>query len=644
MENTSCTTLTRDVLHDEKVLPDYTFDISVVVHELAHQWFGDLVTCKDWSNIWLNEAFASYSEALYWQESRKEDEFLYKVQQDMTRYLDEANRLYKRPIVTKIYKHADELFDAHSYRKGSCVLHMLRQHIGNTNFKNSLIEYLRVYQNSNAETDDFRKICEKISGKDLQQFFGQWLYREQHPVLDVEYSLNNNNQKDNKKMKIKITQVQNEDAFVFPLEMKIVFANDAKDKKPEGYQISGKVFEEEIDIPYGKSIDWISIDPNFKLLKEIKSIKILEEKDDFKLKEILVNQLKNSFTIVECIQALNLLKNYYSEDIISVLENKIVQGDFYGVSVEAANVLGSYYDKSNYVKTDNAYKALVRCLKNSNVLASQVRRAIIRNIGTFERPESLPLLLDQLKDQNYFIQAVAATAIGKSAKNIPAFSKEQKEQKETIIKKLKEIAAGPTTFQNVVASGAIDGLKEFYKDENTNTIIEIADFLIRKTTDKNEYYVRASATTALGKFLVTNNEEIGINKEISKKAQEMNKRVFDCLTKLLQDQRRRIKINACTALADIDSKMLTLDPRLVESIKALVDVAEHDLDGFVRRPAERCANIIREWIKELTSKPPKLGIKLRERREFLLPASYSESEKEDNERTLETIRMSIVEC
>ena len=139
-------------------MPDYNIDIEVVSHELAHQWFGDLVTCKDWSNVWLNEGFASYSEALYWQESRGQDEFLFKIYQDMYNYFEESNKFYKRPIVTKTFKHPDDLFDSHSYLKGSCVLHMLRYYIGETNFKNSLKEYLLAYKYNNAETNDFMAI------------------------------------------------------------------------------------------------------------------------------------------------------------------------------------------------------------------------------------------------------------------------------------------------------------------------------------------------------------------------------------------------------------------------------------------------------------------------------------------------------
>jgi aminopeptidase N len=647
MENTTCTTLTKDILHDEKVLPDYNFDITVVAHELAHQWFGDLVTCQSWSHIWLNEAFASYAEALYFEFSKNKDEFLYKVFQDNNRYLDEANQLYKRPIVTKIYKHPDELFDAHSYRKGASILHILRNTIGDTNFKNSIKEYLHIYKNSNAETDDFRKVCESITGRNLQEFFEQWIYRKGHPVLDIEYSLIEKEKGNSLKIKIKQSQKEEEEKgeFLFPLEIRIVFSNESKDKEPEIIQISKKINEKEILIPEAKSISWISIDPNLKILKEIKSIKIIEEKEEngFLLKNILINQLKNGNTAIERIQAANFLKNHYSNDVVKILEDTIKKDEFYGVSIQAANTLGSYYDKTNLEKSNTSYNSLIQCLSDSNVSLSLIRRAVIRNIGLFERKESIPILLEQMTNKNYYIQANTATALGKSGKNLSNFNKE-KDQKKDLIKKLKGIVNGPKTFQNVVASGAIDGLKEFYKDDDVELVIDIANFLIDKTDIRNEYYIRSTATAALGKFLLTSNKKIAKdNEKLSQKIKEMNLNTFDCLLKLLYDDRRRIKVNACSALADIDAKPSTLDPRLIQSIEILSDVAKHDLDGFVRRPAERCANIIREWIKEMTSKPLQLDIKLREKREFITRFDYSQEEKENNEKLLKSIRTLIME-
>ena len=88
----------------------------------------------------------------------------------MARYLEEASMSYKPPIVTRVFKHPDELFDAHSYQKGSCVLHMLRHHIGNTSFKGSFKEYLLSHKYGNAEAGDFRKIYEKVSGKTCSNF------------------------------------------------------------------------------------------------------------------------------------------------------------------------------------------------------------------------------------------------------------------------------------------------------------------------------------------------------------------------------------------------------------------------------------------------------------------------------------------
>jgi aminopeptidase N len=390
----------------------------------------------------------------------------------------------------------------------------------------------------------------------------------------------------------------------------------------------------------------ISIDPNLKILKELKNIKIIEEKEEsnFQLKNILANQLKNGKTIIERIQAASFLKNHYSNDIVKILEDTIKKDRFYGVSIQAANILGSFYDKSNLQKSNTAYTSLIHCLKDSTVSLSPILRAIIRNIGLFERTESIPLLLEQMKNQNYYVQAASATALGKSSKNLSNLKKEEKDEKKHIIKKLKDIVNGPKTFQNVVASGAIEGLKEFYKDNDQDLIIDISNFLIDKTDIKNEYYIRSAATVALGKFLIIDNKRDEDYKEKSnQKTREMHSNVFDCLLKLLYDDRRRIKVNACSALIDIDAKPSTLEPRLIDSIKSLTDVAEHDLDGFVRRPAERCANIIREWIKEMTSTPPQLDIKLREKREVVGRYDYSDEEKANNERLLKSIRTLTME-
>ena len=255
MENTSCTTLPSDILHGSEVLPNYTWDKEVVRHELAHQWFGDLVTCRDWQHLWLNEGFATYFEALYLdrefinnsENANLRDDFYFYILSNITSaYLTESVE-YKRPIVTNIYKAPDDLFDSHTYEKGALVLHMLRNYIGEDSFRESLRIYLDRYKHGTVETDDLRKVLEEVSGTSLQQFFEQWVYRRGHPALNMEFAIGNEGGK--KLLRIKIKQVKKtnaedsfkeiskeegsedlvdeKDVFIFPIDIKLCFSDFA---------------------------------------------------------------------------------------------------------------------------------------------------------------------------------------------------------------------------------------------------------------------------------------------------------------------------------------------------------------------------------------------------------------------------------
>jgi aminopeptidase N len=318
-------------------------------------------------------------------------------------YNEEANSLYKRPIVTNLYKHPDELFDSHSYEKGGLVLYMLSNLIGEENFKKAIKKYLDTYRESIVTTEDFQKVCEDIYGEDLQQFFKQWLYTAGHPELEIQVSLikeKNHEGKQIKKIKSKITQIQQDGfEFSFPLEVRIVCSNIKDEEEEEkivideteNIEISKKetnyTFKKEIPTTTTAAADttiikWISIDPQLKILKEIKSITIVNQDEKFNLINILKNQLENNdiTTIPEKIGSLQLLKDCYSKKTVELLKNIILTDPFYGTGVEAANVLGSYHDKKNFIKDNDAYYALEKCITNSNFLkfAPQIKRAIIK--------------------------------------------------------------------------------------------------------------------------------------------------------------------------------------------------------------------------------------------------------------------------
>ena len=213
MENTT-TTLHGEMAYQQKgqLIDENTWE-DVISHELSHHWFGDLVTTESWSNITVNESFATYSEYLWREYKYGKDHADAHLFQDKTQYISGGN--YDKKLVRFHYADREDVFDGVSYQKGANILHMLRKYIGDEAFFTGLKLYLTKHQFKSAEAHQLRIALEEVSGKDLNPFFNQWYYENGHPKLHISYEykdlLN----------KVNVTIKQADKVFSFPLAIDI---------------------------------------------------------------------------------------------------------------------------------------------------------------------------------------------------------------------------------------------------------------------------------------------------------------------------------------------------------------------------------------------------------------------------------------
>ena len=187
MENSSATTNTSNSLRSPKLIPEFpTDEDDLISHELAHQWFGDLVTCKDWGNIWLNEGFATFFETVWMESYYPKDQADYNTWAAAREWFALPD-LYQKPIVRFDFDDSSE-FDGNAYTKGGWVLYMLRHQIGDDNFWRSLKHYLEVNRGKNVVTSDLIKAIEETTHVSVDQFFHQWIYGAGAPKFDLAYT------------------------------------------------------------------------------------------------------------------------------------------------------------------------------------------------------------------------------------------------------------------------------------------------------------------------------------------------------------------------------------------------------------------------------------------------------------------------
>ncbi len=188
MENTSAVVHFELVQHDNREHLDNNWE-DIIAHELFHHWFGDLVTCESWSNISLNESFATYGEYLWNEYAYGKMYADYDFDDNLGAYLGQKSAA-KKDLIRYHYQSREDVFDVVSYQKGSRVLHMLRNYVGDDAFFASLKLYLTKHQFKTAEVHDLRLAFEEVTGEDLNWFFNQWYLNSGHPILDIQYTYN----------------------------------------------------------------------------------------------------------------------------------------------------------------------------------------------------------------------------------------------------------------------------------------------------------------------------------------------------------------------------------------------------------------------------------------------------------------------
>ncbi|HEX9037684.1 MAG TPA: M1 family metallopeptidase [Ktedonobacterales bacterium] len=412
MENVSATTHTYRLLADERASLDYTPE-PTVAHELVHQWFGDLLTVRDWSHTWLKESFATYFEAVWMREVEGDDHLRLEMRENGEDYLD-GDKLGRRPIVYNVYrKNGEELFDVHNYQKGSRVLHMLRQVVGEQAFWRGMKLYTQRNRGREVITADFERAQEEASGRSLARFFEQWVYKAGHPEFSVTYSWDD--ERSMAKVTVKQTQTVdvNTPLFETPVDLGF-FVPRRDDEKPGASEkpmepLVVRVVVDQADqtfyIPLARRPFGVRFDYGGWLLKTL-SFEQSPEAQRF-----LLRRDPDVNGRIEAAEALGEKGDPVSVD---ALEAALFSEPFYGVRRAIARAIAKR-------KSARALEILLRAVKE--IEEPKARRAIVAGLGEFRAPdqpglavraaEALTALLAK-GEPSYYVTAAAATALGKT--------------------------------------------------------------------------------------------------------------------------------------------------------------------------------------------------------------------------------------
>ncbi|HEX8871946.1 MAG TPA: M1 family aminopeptidase [Candidatus Acidoferrum sp.] len=391
MENSSATTNTSSSLRDPRLVPEYDQnEDGLISHELGHQWFGDLVTTKDWANIWLNEGFATFMESVWTEGHFGKDAADYERWENARHWFRMGN-LYGKPIVHHDFEEGE--FDGNAYDKGGWVLYMLRHQLGDEAFYAGLKHYLDANRGKNVVTSDLTKAIEEATHSNVDQFFNQWVYGAGAPKFEVSYAYDGAK----KQVTLSVRQTQKVEGrvglFRAPVDVEIVSDSGAK-----SHSIVVSKESETFTFPSETAPRTVLFDKGTQLLKSVEFKKETAE---------WLYQLKNASEVADRADAAVALGKLNKNDEAAAALGDALRADKSpGVKMVAADALGE-------MASPAAAKQLLEALGSSR--EPWVRSHVVQSLGNFKDNTEVTSKLSAIAggDSSFRARAAALQAIGK---------------------------------------------------------------------------------------------------------------------------------------------------------------------------------------------------------------------------------------
>lgn len=384
MENTTCTLHSESAYQEKGQLVDENRWEDVIAHELSHQWFGDYVTAESWSNITLNESFATYAAYLWRAYKYGKDHADAKMQAYRSSYISGKNDT--KNLVRFHYKNREDVFDAVAYQKGAAILHMLRYQLGDKAFFAGLKNYLTKHAFQSAEAHDLRLAFEEVSGKDLNLFFNQWYYGSGHPKLYVSYTYND------LLNTLTMTIKQADKVFYFPMEIALY---ESGTKAVHRIVVSQK--EQQFTFHYSQHPDLVLVNHNHVLLCELH--------DESKLWEQYIFQISNATHYEDRREAVLELAKHQADEKAFIALTKALNDPYYGIRIAALEKL----DLSNRHLKRRSIKKIENLAVNDP--KTSVQAAAIKTLGKLMDPVYKPLFIKASKALSFAVKRSSVEAL-----------------------------------------------------------------------------------------------------------------------------------------------------------------------------------------------------------------------------------------